>query len=117
MRPSPQKMVAITTKESIIGGITMERHLELTIRINETNVEVEIYEPESGEFTQIETPFSPGEHSKFDQAIGNEIYSWISLWKNAEDEDTTNADAGCEEVVHIIGAKLDEHRKDQGDVI
>lgn len=65
----------------------MEHHLELTIRSDGTNVEIGVYEPESGEFTQIETPFSPHEHSKFNEAIGNEIYSWISLWK---DEINTN---------------------------
>lgn len=63
----------------------MERHLELTIRVNGDKAEVEVYEPESGEFTRIEAPFSPNKHPEFHQAIGNEIYSWISLWKEAEE--------------------------------
>lgn len=71
----------------------MEHTLELTIRINGDTAEVEVREPESRDCARIEAPFSPDEHPEFDQAIGNELYSWISLWKEAEDEDAANEDA------------------------
>lgn len=58
----------------------MQRTLELTIRINEDSFEVDVYEPESGEIVQMQHPYSPDEHPEFDKAIGDEIYSWVSLW-------------------------------------
>lgn len=59
----------------------MERNLELTIRMGENDeCEVDVYEPESGECKTIAFPFSPDEHPEFDAAVGNEIYSWLSLW-------------------------------------
>ena len=64
----------------------MERLLELTIRINEDDFEIEVYEPESGGFYRMQHPYSPDEHPEFDQAIGDEIYSWISMWKDECDD-------------------------------
>ena len=52
----------------------MEKNLELTIRMDNDHVEIDIYEPESGECSQIDAPLS------FDKNIGDEIYSWLSLW-------------------------------------
>lgn len=60
-----------------------ERTLELTIKMGEDGVSVDVYEPESGECSTIEAPLSFDEHPEFDSAIGNEIYSWLSLWKDA----------------------------------
>lgn len=66
----------------------MQRSLELTIRLNENDFEVDVYEPESGEIAQMQFPYSPDEHPEFDEQIGREIYSWISLWADQEgDED------------------------------
>lgn len=64
----------------------MERMLELTIRVNDDNFEVDVYEPESGDVVQFQCPYSPDEHPEFDKAIGDEIYSWISLWKDECDD-------------------------------
>lgn len=44
------------------------------------HVEIDIYEPESGECSQIDAPLSFDEHPEFDKNIGDEIYSWLSLW-------------------------------------
>lgn len=30
--------------------------------------------------------YSPNEHPQFDEAIGTEIYSWISLWMDQIEE-------------------------------
>lgn len=65
----------------------IERTLELTIKMDEDGVSVDVYEPESGECSTIEAPLSFDEHPEFDSAIGNEIYSWLSIWKDAEEED------------------------------
>jgi len=64
----------------------MQRTLELTIRINEDSFEADVYEPESGEIVQMQHPYSPDEHPEFDKAIGDEIYSWVSLWAEEREE-------------------------------
>ena len=64
----------------------IERHLDLTIRINNGEFEVEVYEPESGEIVQFQHPLSFDEHREFDEAIGQEIYSWLSLWSEEDAE-------------------------------
>ena len=58
----------------------MEKNLELTIRMENDHIEIDVYEPESGECSQIEAPLSFDEHPDFDKTIGDEIYSWLSLW-------------------------------------
>lgn len=64
-----------------------QRYLELTIRMRDDGFfELDVYEPESGEVKQIETPFSPDEHPEFDQAIGDEIYSWLRMWTKEKEE-------------------------------
>lgn len=65
----------------------MQRNLELTIRMNENDFEVDVYEPESGEIAQMQFPYSLDEHPKFNEAIGEEIYSWISLWADQKEEE------------------------------
>ena len=62
----------------------MQRTLELTITINEADIEVGVYEPNSGEWTAFYAVYSPDEHPDFDKALGDEIYSWITLWKEDE---------------------------------
>lgn len=62
-----------------------QRNLEFIIRLNEDDFEVDVYEPESGEVTQMQFPLSPDEHPEFDKAIGDEIYSWLTLWAGQKD--------------------------------
>lgn len=57
-----------------------ERHLELTVRLNDEDFEIDIYEPETGMVTQLQHPVSFDEHPEFDKAIGAEIYKWLGLW-------------------------------------
>lgn len=60
----------------------MQKMLELTIRVdNDDEFEVDVYEPETGEISQLQFPFSPDEHPDFDKTIGDEIYNWLSMWK------------------------------------
>ena len=63
-----------------------QQTLELTIRLNKDSFEVDVYEPESGEVIQMQHPLSFDEHPEFDAAIGNEIYSWLSLWTEKENK-------------------------------
>ena len=60
----------------------MTRTLTITIGTNlERNTfDVHVSECESGcnmEYTGI--PFSPDEHPEFNETIGNEIYSWVTI--------------------------------------
>lgn len=64
------------------------RVLELTIRLNEKDFEVDVYEPETGEVKQMQFPYSLGGNPEFDKAIGEEIHSWISMW--AEEMEGSN---------------------------
>lgn len=52
----------------------------------EENIKIEVCEPESGECTKMQFTYSPNEHPQFDEAIGTEIYSWISLWMDQIEE-------------------------------
>lgn len=64
----------------------MERHLELTIRMEDDHFELDVYEPETGEISQIEAPLSFDEHPEFDAKIGTEIYSWLALWADENEQ-------------------------------
>ena len=64
----------------------IQRELEITVRVNGSDFEVDVYEPESGEVSQFQFPFSPDGHPEFDPDIGNEIYSWVSLWMESEED-------------------------------
>lgn len=74
------------------GKQDMQRTLDLTIRLNEDTFEVDVYEPESGEITQMQFPYSPNGHLEFNEQIGAEIYSWISLWSEQMEEDEEDDD-------------------------
>lgn len=65
----------------------MERNLHLTICMDGDNVKIVVTEPESGVVGQFNFVYSPHEHPEFDRVIGNEIYSWLSLWANEDAED------------------------------
>ena len=66
----------------------MERTLTLTIALDnyDKTIFADVLEPESGESSRIVTPFSPDEHPEFNERIGNEIYSWITLWADEMEE-------------------------------
>lgn len=68
----------------------MERTLTVTITTNPGigTFDVDVLEGESGIVDHIrDVPYSPDEHPEFDRAIGNEIYSWVQLMMEEEDED------------------------------
>lgn len=70
----------------------LQRTLELTVRVGDETCEVDVYEPESGEVSSFQFSFSPDEHPDFNEAIGNEIYSWMSLWKDEYEDEKSEED-------------------------
>ena len=59
----------------------MRRHLDLDIDLYDNEyVRILVSEPESGESQSFGFPLSQDEHPEFNEQIGNEIYSWLSLW-------------------------------------
>jgi hypothetical protein len=57
------------------------KELNLFIRLSEHGeIITTVLEPESGEQTTLYSEFSPDEHPEFNEQLGNEIYSWLSLW-------------------------------------
>lgn len=59
----------------------MERNLDLRIGLAEDeSFAITVSEPESGLHTTFDFFFSPDEHPEFNNTIGDEIYSWLSLW-------------------------------------
>ena len=66
----------------------MERTLTVTITTNPGigTFDVDILEGESGIVDHIrDVPFTPDEHPQFNDAIGNEIYSWIQIMMEEEE--------------------------------
>lgn len=61
-----------------------QKTLELTIRHDADHFEVDIYEPEIGECSQLDFKVSFDEHPEFNQAIGDTIYEWLRRWKEDE---------------------------------
>ena len=56
-----------------------EKCLELTVRLIDGMIEVDMFEPESKEVVQVGFPFSPDEHPEFDTTVGDAIYSWADM--------------------------------------
>ena len=62
--------------------MNMERTFTVTITTNADigTFDVDVRDDESGIVDHIsDVPFSPDEHPKFNDAIGNSIYSWTTL--------------------------------------
>ena len=64
----------------------IKKALTLDIAMSEDNVEIVVSEPESGERTPYSFPYSADEHPEFNESIGNELYSWLSLWRDELEE-------------------------------
>lgn len=62
--------------------------LTVTLTIDGEYFDADVLEPESGCNTGIyDVPFNPREHSTFNEAIGNEVYSWVELAIDAMNEE------------------------------
>lgn len=72
----------------------MERNLELTFRFTDDgHFEAYTYEPESGESSKFSRLFSFDNYKEFDEAICDEIYSWLSLWREEEEPEEEEPEA------------------------
>lgn len=65
----------------------MNRHLELTLSIEDGNAVVEILAPECGDCISIVKPYSPLDHADFDNEIGVELYDWLMMLEEEMEED------------------------------
>lgn len=69
-------------------GKSIEKNLNLSlIALGKDDISIRIYEPESGEESFVQCQYSPDEHPEFNEDIGNELYSWLSLWLGELDEE------------------------------
>lgn len=67
---------------------SIEKNLTLSIiALGKDDISIRIYEPESGEESFVQCQYSPDEHPEFNEDIGNELYSWLSLWLGELDEE------------------------------
>ena len=70
----------------------MKRSLEVELVLEKDGtVRAELRDLVSGLTKTIKNNFSPDEHPEFDAAIGNEIYSWLSLMADQMDEEDVPA--------------------------
>lgn len=59
----------------------MLKRLDLQINISSgNNVSIQFFEPESGNIETINETFSAESSERLGKLIGQEVYSWISLW-------------------------------------
>lgn len=65
----------------------MTRHLEITLEVRETDFDVDIYEPETGDFVSA-TFTNDDKYSDMDRFVGNEIRSWISMMRDEMDDES-----------------------------
>jgi len=63
----------------------MEKELDLTLRIDNGNYEIDFYEPESGDIRRA--VFAPviGPSDDFNTMVGEEVFSWFSMMQEELD--------------------------------
>lgn len=65
------------------------KELNIFIRLSEHGeIITTVSEPESGEQTTFYDEFSPWTSIRINEHLGNEIYSWLSLWSDELDDKT-----------------------------
>lgn len=56
--------------------------LTVILSMNDSTVTAEFYEPDTGDSSRVVVPYSPDEHSEFNDRVGNELYWWIDEYVN-----------------------------------
>lgn len=64
----------------------LKKNLDLAITLRDEEFSIDITEPESGEVISMTHYYAFDEHPSFNEDIGNELYSWLSLWKDEQEE-------------------------------
>ena len=64
----------------------MTRMLEITLVVRDNDFDVDIYEPESGDFVSA-TFTDDDKYSDMDIFVGNEIRSWVSMMRDQMDDE------------------------------
>lgn len=65
----------------------MEKNIDVTVMLDGNEITLEFYEPESGDFRKMNFDFGSCKQSEFNEAAGNELYSWVSLMAEEFEED------------------------------
>lgn len=55
------------------------RTMTVTLHVEDGNAVAEFLEGETGEHLSVVLPYSPDEHPEFNEAVGNELYSWLEM--------------------------------------
>lgn len=102
----------------------LKKNLDLSITLRDEEFSVNITEPESGEVISMTHYYAFDEHPSFNEDIGNEIYSWLSLWKDEQEEScganaTTTPDGAVadhsEAVIQAVIDLLIDHQQSSHD--
>lgn len=64
----------------------MEKNIDVTLTLNGDDIMVEFFEPESGDSIKMNFAFMSERHPEFNEMVGNELYSWITLMADEQKE-------------------------------
>lgn len=79
--PIPFPVPAISRTENS----ERSRTLTVTLHVEDGNAVAEFLEGETGERLSVVVPYSPDEHPEFNEAVGNELYSWLEMLMEEQD--------------------------------
>ena len=65
----------------------MKRKLELTFDLNKEDFTLDIRDPETGFHTVFPFSYEVFDLTLFSMTAGEELYSWLSLWRDMMEED------------------------------
>ena len=97
--------------------ITRELNLTLDIDTDAGTLSIVSYEPETGMTKQGDFGFNPAKHKRFDEWIGNEVYSWASIWAEGgpETEEAPAVSCGvCAIEPDVIKEPADNQLSEEG---
>ena len=63
---------------------TMERHFDLTVRVDKDGCDIEVYDFESGECATVSSGLKDGYNDHIKDLLWQELYSWIEMMKEGE---------------------------------
>ena len=65
------------------------RKITLTVDlwVEDGNAVAEFLEGETGEVLSVVIPYSPDEHPEFNEQVGNELYSWLEMLMDEQEDE------------------------------
>lgn len=70
----------------------ISRDFDLWMECDGKTIEVTVYDRDSDSRKEIVFPYSPGKHPEFDEALGNEIYSWAEMLMDVAEAEAENGE-------------------------